>query len=177
MSVNEQIIEAARNRQLVERIDGIFTYDTVLYIGVSRYRAMFVESFKRHGYEIDAIEIFHDNAEYWKAKGVMNHVICADIRTVEIRKNYDVVMWYHGPEHVEKEEAIQVLGKLKKYANHLMIVGCPWGQSPQGPEYGNENERHLSTWRLPDFATIGFKVDAIGLPDQKGSNILAWIQK
>jgi len=173
----EHEIETERNDQLIRCIPDVLNYKTVLYIGINRFRSMFIKDFADAKYMIDVIEIFKSNTEYWKKKDICNYIICADIRTVKIEKNYDLIVWYHGPEHVARDEAIKTFEKLEDHANKMLILGCPHGAYPQGPEYGNENERHLSEWSGPDLMHYGFSVDIIGNHNEKGSNLLAWKRK
>ena len=70
---------------------------------------------------------------------------------------------------------MKLIPKLKSKCKKL-IFATPWGLSPQGAEYGNENEVHISTWDVQDFIDLGMNADGIGEKDVLlRNNLIAWM--
>jgi hypothetical protein len=122
----------------------------------------------------EVVEVYGPNVAEMKAKGVKVHH--ADIRTFTPDRAYEVVMWWHGPEHVRKEDIPALLVRMSRYATKFIVFATPNGIYDQGAEYGNPYEVHKSHWTVDDFKELGMQADAIGVPDQKQGNIIAWIQ-
>jgi len=169
-------LRVKRKPQLEKNIPSIWNYNTVLYIGARTDRIDFGDEFKENNYKMDILEIFKPNVDYLKKIEWLNQIIEGDVKEVDkiIDKKYDVIFWWHGPEHIGKEDLKVTLDKLKKLANHYVVLGCPWGDVEQGDIFGNKWEEHVSELNLEDFEENGFKTDLIGEKDILGSNILAW---
>lgn len=60
------------------------------------------------------------------------------------------VIWEHGPEHVEKTEAINIINNMKNYANFIAIE-TPRLEYKQDAMYGNPYEEHISEWDFLDY--------------------------
>lgn len=69
-------------------------------------------------------------------------------------KDYDMkdvaIIWEHGPEHVQKDEAIDIIKNMQTYAKFI-AVETPRGSYPQGALYGNPYEQHISEWDFLDY--------------------------
>lgn len=165
-----------RKKQLERNIPDIWKYKTVLYIGARKYRRDFTNQFKQNEYKIDILEIFDKNIQSLKKLKFINKLIKGDVREIDklVNNKYDVVFWWHGPEHIQKRELKPTLNKLKKLTNHVLVCGCPYGKYEQGAVYGNPWEKHLSYLEPRDFKKSSFKVEVLGKKDSLGSNILAW---
>lgn len=178
-----------RHLQLEENIPDVWNYKTLLYIGakvVEKSKArwggmMMLPKFAEVGYFIDILEAWPNNVLKLQAlnaeKRVFKHIIKGDIRNIDmlIRKTkYDIVMWYHGPEHVQENEVIPILQKLEEHANKMVIIACPWGIYKKGKVGGNAYEAHTSHLYPELFESIKWETDTIGPKDVPGSNILAW---
>lgn len=73
-------------------------------------------------------------------------------------QNCDLVMMIDSLEHLDKVTAGIVLATLVKN-NKRVIISVPVGECPQGGVFGNEFERHRSTWSGPrDFDGYNFHV-------------------
>lgn len=167
-----------RLEQLKKCIPDIFSYKTLLYIGANKGRLEMVLEFIKAGYTIHFLEIWPPNAARLKRNFV--NVIEGDVRMIEkyeLEKKYDVIMWWHGPEHVKEEEISPTLDKLIKRTKKITVIACPYGKFEQGSVKGNPYERHLSTLYVMSFRILGWKTNAIGEPDELGSNLLAWHRK
>jgi len=165
-----------RKKQVEKNIPDIWKYKTVLYIGARRYRRDFTNQFKQKGYRIDILEVFDKNLQSLKKLKFINKLIKGDVREVDklIDQEYDVIFWWHGPEHIHKNELKDTLNKLKKISNKLVVCGCPYGKYEQGVVYGNVWEKHLSYLEPANFKKSSFQVDVLGKKDSLGSNILSW---
>lgn len=167
-----------RLEQLKKCIPDIFSYKTLLYIGANIRHMEMVLKFVKAGYTIHFLEIWPPNAARLEENFI--RVIKGDVRTIEkydIEKKYDVIMWWHGPEHVREEELSSTLNKLIERTNKITVIACPYGKFEQGSVRGNPYERHLSTLYKMSFRILGWKTNAIGEPDKPGSNLLAWHRK
>lgn len=147
---------------------------TMLYVGANRYRAYLFNMFRGFGYEIDILEIFHENVEIIKKSGRwdFNEIIEGDIRKIKQLKDYDVICWWHGPEHVEKEEFLNLVEVFDKKFD-IIIVGGPLNDTiGQGPEYGNVHETHLWVIQLEDLVNVGF--DTVVVKRKNTDHVTAW---
>ena len=72
---------------------------------------------------------------------LLRNKVQGDVRNITnvdgLDDQYDIVLWWHGPEHVKKEEFADILAQLKSKARLAVVVGCPHGQYRQGASYGN----------------------------------------
>lgn len=168
-----------RLRQLRKCIPDIFAYRTLLYIGANIKRLEMVMKFIKAGYVIHFLEIWPTNAIRLKRNFV--NVIEGDVRSIEkleLEEKYDVVMWWHGPEHVKKEEIAPTLEKLIEKAEKIVIIACPYGKYEQGKIRGNPYERHLSTLNSMFFRMLGWKTNVVErVAGKSNSNLLAWHRK
>jgi hypothetical protein len=169
-----------RKKQLLS-IPKILDYKTLLYIGANPQRLELLDIFYNAGYKIDVLEIFPANVEGLKEinrkEKIFNKIILGDVREIDetmTDRKYDIVCWWHGPEHVKKHYFAPTLRQLENLTIHITVLGCPWGKYPQGALYGNEYEKHESSLYPKDFRELGYNVKMIKKPNKRGSNILAW---
>lgn len=94
-----------------------------------------------------------------------------DIDSVFARK-FDVLLHWHGPEHLERKEFLDLLPKILGNTQRMVILGCPNGPEEQGQAYGNPFEEHISFWSTEDFAELGFQT--ISVADKKPGHITAY---
>ncbi len=73
-------------------------------------------------------------------------------------KLFDVVAMYDVIEHFPKRLGYEILERCEKLTSRLVIVQTPNGFQEQGPEFGNEFQRHLSGWFIHDFEGLGYRV-------------------
>lgn len=133
--------------------------------------------FRKAGYVIDVIEIFPDNIAQLANIQWIKRLIEGDIRLFDPFMVYDVVVFWHGPEHLGKDEVPALLDRMKRYSNAI-IFATPNGRFEQGPEYGNPAESHASIWYMEDFTRMDMVASAIGNPDEENGNIIAyWIRE
>jgi len=162
-------------------IEDVFSYKTVLYIGASPARQILTKEFKDHGAVIDLVEVWSPNLDSLIKThiGVFDNFILGDVRKLNevINRTYDVVCWWHGPEHVTKDEFESTLQGLTKYTNHLVVVACPYGNYPQGALEGNQFEIHHQALTPEDFHRIGWYAISFGKKHNPWSWVMAWYRK
>lgn len=172
--------KARARKQQVLVIPGVFDFKTLLYIGASPDRFELVDLFYYSGYEIDVLEIFEPNV---KALEVMNRrwkifkkIMLGDVRRVEeiLKGQYDVIVFWHGPEHLGPLEIKPTIEKLESFARHLLIFGSPWGEYPQGAVKGNPNEEHKSALFPAFYKKLGYATSTVRRHPGRGSNLVAW---
>jgi hypothetical protein len=178
MKTNWTKIKILRKEQLELEITDVYSYNTVLYIGARIDRADFLGEFQKNNYRIDILEIYKPNLDFLRQIEWINNVIEGDVQNIESLVNckYDIIFWWHGPEHIDNEKLEITLNKLKKFSNKLVICGCPWGIYKQGEIKGNFWETHLSSLYPINFEKLNFKTKTLGEINKKGSNILAWFR-
>lgn len=165
-----------RKKQLLNCIPDVLDYETLLYIGARRGQVQMLDFFIDAFYTIDIVEIWQPNVDWLKGLEGIRKVSEGDVRNIlkMSLKLYDVVMWWHGPEHVYPKELRKILDNLKTLSKKLAIVACPWGVNYQGKRKANIHEEHVSSIYPEIFKGFGWKFNTIGKPDVPGSNLLAW---
>lgn len=173
---------AAEQAQMLGNLPDLFdgsSYRTVLYVGANKRRQYFLDWFERAGYvQIVVLEAFEENAEFLKAeidaRMMAIEVVHGDVRDAsKIPGKFDVAFFWHGPEHLQKEEIKLTLKNLET-ASKVVVLGCPHGVYRQGAEYGNPYEEHLSAIYPQLLEELGYETDVMGMADEQSSNILAW---
>lgn len=161
-------------KNIPEIIDG--NGKKMLYVGASQWRAYLYDNFIIYGYKIDILEIFEPNVLFLREKGF--NVIQGDVCKLDsfIKDNYDVIFWWHGPEHIEKDKLEYTLSRLELFGN-LIILGCPSDEvSLQEEVYGNIYEKHLWNPQQSDFEKFGFNTSRIQRTPYS-DHITAWRKK
>lgn len=163
-----------RENQLLKAIPDILDYKSILYIGINQIREEMLHLFKERDYDITILEAWKPNVDALKSK--YPNIIWGDIRDLEKIKllpQFDIVIWWHGPEHVKKKELPKILICLRMKAHLYAIIACPWGIYEQDSAFGNPHEEHLSYLYPEFFKKLGWQTNTIGKEDVKGSNLLA----
>lgn len=164
-----------RVKRLLILAPDLFKYKTLFYIGARKDRYDFLEMFEEHKYDIDILEVFGENVRFLKTLSWVSKVIKGDVTKFKPKKKYDIVFWWHGPEHVRKGKLAKVLKVLESSARKMVVLGCPWGNVSQSKELEEENpyEKHLNSFDIGFFEKRGYKTDYFGIKDVMGSNIIA----
>lgn len=141
--------------EIKRKIDNIFENSkTILMVG---WREDSGQKFLNHALskdkKITIIEVFSDNV-----KTIPSTVesVESDIREYEVTKPYDLFLWTHGPEHVEKLDVYKFFKKYNHFFKYI-ILESPNGHNDQGNLYGNPYEEHISTWISQDYIDLGFE--------------------
>jgi len=172
---------SARKRQIEIHIPELGECGSCLYIGASPDRFEIVDLLLRFGYNtIDILEIWEANVNTltWMnlRAPIFRRIIQGDVINIDlhIADIYDVVMWWHGPEHIPKKYFNETIRKIELFAKEYVVIGCPWGSYPQGEVKGNKFEIHLSAIYKKDFKELGYSTQTLRKVNKRGSNILAW---
>lgn len=145
----------------------------LLYVGANQLRPPHhVETLRFFGWSCHLLEIFPGNVDHHKRLGLFDTITEGDIRTAALpQKGYDVGMWWHGCEHIPRSDMNIALMNLER-ASDFVVLGCPHGESPQGPEYGNVAETHQwNVWPI-DLQKYGYNVVAYECVGRR--HLLAW---
>jgi hypothetical protein len=74
-----------------------------------------------------------------------------------VSKEYDVVMWWHGPEHVVPSEFVRLVGLIEKHCTGLVIMACPEGHDPcWNRDVDPHFDEHLWEVHPEDFHVLGY---------------------
>jgi hypothetical protein len=70
----------------------------------------------------------------------------------------DLVVWQHGPEHLELDAARALIRDMQLCGPRAIVLEVPDGDYPQGALGNNPFECHLSAWSAADLEGLGFRV-------------------
>jgi len=89
---------------------------------------------------------------------------------------FDLILWSHGPEHINRDEWADTFAKLDKLGK-IIVIHLPWGKAYDN----NQNKKfplgdqHLSGSVMRDeMEQFGFKVRYTGIRDTKQSCMYGW---
>lgn len=108
--------------------------------------------------ETTGLDAHHDAIDLAKERGVHNHYIEADILQDSINAQFDLVTLYGLIEHLPKTDGFRLLDRIEKLSSKFILLETPNGFVPQGPEFGNEFQRHHSGWFIHEFEGRGYTV-------------------
>ena len=103
------------------------------------------------------LEIYEPNCETMKTIGI--DVICGDVRNIKnvLNKNFDAIIWLHGPEHILWNDFLKCRTDIEEKANNIVIYQAPIGKYDQDEMYGNPYEKHVTTLTSNMFAELGYE--------------------
>ena len=105
------------------------------------------------------MEIFQPNIDDAIRNGCdKNRIFRGDVLNTSGYGSYDCILFWHGPEHVDKDRFLSALKDIEDKANEVLIFGMPLGKHPQGPAHGNKHEEHISSWGCKDWRRRGYSV-------------------
>lgn len=164
----------ARTESLKRMVPDLFNYKTVLYVGARSDRFDYGSDFMKKNCKVTVLEVWKRNVAYLNTVSGLFSVLHGDVKTYEFKeKSFDVVFWWHGPEHIDKALLNTVVEKLEKIAKKLVVLGCPWGKVQQYSIDGNPFEEHRTYIDGSDFLKLGYDVECIGDQNVLGSHITA----
>mgnify|MGYP006170572977 FL=1 len=113
---------------------------------------------KKNNIKWKILEIFQPNIKNAIDAGCpKENIFLGNILDISTYENFDCIMFWHGPEHIEKGLFLEKLGQIEKKANKLIIFGMPHGEEIQEAVYGNKYEEHISAWHEDDWHRLGYK--------------------
>lgn len=118
------------------------------------------------------LEIFKPNIDASIKAGLeSSRAIHGDIMDLNF-PNFDIILFWHGPEHIAKEKFIRKLKKIEAKANKMIILGMPNGHEVQGPVHDNPYEEHVAHYTPEELYEIGY--ETIIVEDRKPGHITAY---
>lgn len=146
----------------------------VLYVGANTARVGYGSQFLSAKCKMTILEAWKDNVRFLQKKGF--DVILGDVRECHhlfSPEDFDVTFWWHGPEHIEKGELQIALAAIEEITKEVVVLGCPWGVSPQDAWRGNPYEIHVSSLEPEIFNAFGYSTETLGAKGPR-SNITCW---
>jgi len=176
-----------RKASILRRVPEIFDAQAIcLYVGAHEGRIDFGPELVDAGWTLDILEAWEPNCAALHGLGLpwLRRLLHGDVRDPRgavgyagsdaLRDSYDLVFWWHGPEHIACSELASCLSALEAITpGGLVVLGCPWGDYPQDDAYGNPFERHLWAPEPEDFTALGYDVESLP-PRGVGGNLLCW---
>ncbi len=103
---------------------------------------------------LDVLDVQRENLDTAGGIDGLRNLILDDVRNVpEYLTPYDLVFWDGGPEHLPRQEALDLLKAISSKHRHVLI-GCPWGYQLQGKGPTDWEFHHWGP--MPeDFINIG----------------------
>ena len=172
MAATAERVQVELVRQHLPRL---FTHPgAMLYVGANPIRCHLANEFNGAGWHLELLEVWRPNLDHYTSGGPFHDLTLGDIREIE-RLAHDMLFWWHGPEHIGRDEIPTLLKRLEEMVP-VIVLGCPWGKYDQGAEYGNPFEEHKATLYPADFLDWGYEVAMRGKADTGDglSHILAW---
>ena len=163
--VGNQIL-AARDASLARLVADLGRGGPTLYVGAKPGRAHYLDRFERPL----IVEASAPNVRALRELGLS--VVQGDVRTFTPDRRFKTTFWWHGPEHVAPGELAHALALIESYTEELVVLGCPWGDYPQGAVGGNEYEVHRQAIEPTTLEALGYCCDVTGAKGV-GSNITA----
>lgn len=112
------------------------------------------------------IDAFPQAIEEARANNAHDHYIVTDISTENPDdllsacggRKFDLITLYDVIEHLPKKRGYELLERCEQLTDKYVLLQTPNGFLEQGPEHGNEYQRHLSGWFPHEFEGLGYKV-------------------
>jgi hypothetical protein len=148
----------------------------LLYVGANRLRCHLADPLRAMGNRLTLLEAWPENAAHYRGQGRFEEVVEGDVRRLDELglAPFDTTVWWHGPEHILREELATTLAAVERQTRRLVLLGCPYGNYPQGAAYGNPHEEHKAVLYPADFAALGYQMAAVGQADHPDGEIVAW---
>lgn len=179
--MNEHEAHAQRVTQLNTLLPGLLQPcswpNTCLYVGATPWRFQLGRELHEAGYELTLLEVDKDNAYYyaghpWLSGGVIHGDVCE----FNPSRCWDVVVWWHGPEHIELSQLPDTLARLELNAEQLVVLAAPWGENWQPMVEGNSHQEHKAHLQPQDLQNLGYQTATLGVQGDLSTwpHILAW---
>lgn len=179
----------SRGGSLIKLIE-MLKFQSVLYIGASArikdektgerlFKLYFADRLAAHKHcqYVDLLEVWPANIEGLQGHSLFRKLILGNGKAVaeHVDQKYDLIFWWHGPEHIYDHEIPMAVESMKKVCDKHIILGCPWGMYEQGTVYGNPFEEHKSHLHPEFYENLGFITSTIAKPNHKMGNITSWM--
>lgn len=112
------------------------------------------------------VDAFEAAVEASRSAGVHDHYRVIDLLKEDVAtvlepfggEKCDLVTLYGVIEHFPKAQGLALLERCERLTSKYILAETPNGFVEQGPEFGNEHQRHLSGWFVHDFEGLGYSV-------------------
>lgn len=108
------------------------------------------------------LEIFKRNCDIGLSKYPNHRFINGDVRNILQLTNekYDLIFWWHGPEHIYENELITTIQNVESLLNKngVIILGSPDGWQEQHNDDGNIHNDHYSGPDTEFYKNLGYDV-------------------
>ncbi|GIW59903.1 MAG: hypothetical protein KatS3mg087_0969 [Patescibacteria group bacterium] len=139
---------------------------TVLDIGCGEGATMSDINYDRQ-LNVTGIDLYEPSVIVAQKRGSYNKVLVGDIRALPFgSKSFDAVVSSQVVEHLEKEEAQQLISQMETIGSKVIIVATTNGFFPFEPLEGEDDnplQVHKSGWSVKEFQDRGYKVYGQGL--------------
>ena len=145
------------------KIPNVFMHKRILNIGARPDQCALRDKFsaaRKRGVVVDLLEVFWDYCFDSRMPDYFDNVFNDDIVTTKLKLSYDVVIFWHGMEHIDRSDFDSVFKKLENMAKRYIVHGVPWGVEIQNAWRGNEYQAHKSNIEPKDFQSRGYHVVA-----------------
>lgn len=106
---------------------------------------------------------------------ITDELILGDIRQTDVPRDFGLIFWDEGPEHLPREDALKVIQFLGEKGARVLI-SCPWGFQKQGRDPLHPEFHHWGPFP-EDFEGIGMSARTFGEcfnVSDAGGNLIAW---
>lgn len=113
-------------------------------------------------YEVVGVDLYKPSLKRAKRSGAYKSFFLNDLKKVKFRrKSFDVVLASQVIEHLNKQDALQLIKKLEKIAKHKIILTTPKGfvefDSFEARD-SNKLQEHKSGWEIKELKDMGYTV-------------------
>jgi len=79
-------------------------------------------------------------------------------------ERFDLVLFTEVIEHFDKSQGLDTVKLVQQLVTPggCLLITTPAAYFEQGPEYGNQFERHLSLWTEHELRELGFETEIVG---------------
>jgi 2-polyprenyl-3-methyl-5-hydroxy-6-metoxy-1,4-benzoquinol methylase len=92
---------------------------------------------------VEAVEVWEPYIKEFNLESIYNKLYLEDARSFKFTKEYDLIIFGDVLEHMSEEDALLLWTKASEYCKYGLI-SIPTVHFPQGAEYGNPYEVHVT---------------------------------
>ena len=120
----------------------------------------------------------HKIAKLYNIKCINADIV--DWSKKNVSDKFDLVIWWHGPEHVEEENLANTLSNLERICNNAVILGLPDGSDPRNIESEYEDEiaddKHHNNITELDLNKLGYTTVSYTRDDRRQGKAITAIK-
>jgi len=153
-------MEAQFQSRLSAEIDGVC--QSLLDVGCGFNSP--VQLLKKRPSPMVGVDAYAPVIEQSRARGIHDDYHVMNVLAIAERfppRSFDCVLACDLIEHLKEEDVLDLMGQMERLARKKVIIFTPNGFLPQGEEYGNPLQQHLSGWTANQMAARGYRVTGI----------------